>query len=125
MSRHSLPIYSLPRHSSLRHVLAIAIALSLSGAVLAGPPIALADSRTKHSTESLARRALTVRKDESASAIAELRSMGPDGLRAFLEANRLEIEAALKTHGESHDADSPDRLPLAQNNQVLLALDSL
>lgn len=125
MSRHSLP-----SHPSLRHVLAMAVALSMSGAVLAGPPLALADSSTKHSTESLARRALAADKEESANAIAELRSMGSEGLRAFLEANRLEIQAALNTPGTSRDGDSRDgdlrdRRPSTQSNQVLSALDSL
>jgi hypothetical protein len=46
--------------------------------------------------------------------------MGPEGLRAFLEANRSEIDAALRTPGESSD-----RLPSAQSNQVLTALDSI
>ena len=74
MSRHSLP-----RNSSPRHVLAMVVALSMTGAVLAGPPIALADSSSKHSAESLARRALAADKEESTNAVAELRSIGPEG----------------------------------------------
>ncbi|MEK6408953.1 MAG: hypothetical protein AABN34_18675 [Acidobacteriota bacterium] len=115
MPRHSLPKYLLPRH-----LLTMVVALTMSGAALAGPPIALADSTNKHSTGSLTRRALATQKDEAANAIAELRSMGPEGLRAFLEANRPEIEAAIYTPG-----DSRDRLRSAQNNHVLAALDSL
>jgi len=49
---------------------------------------------------------------ESANAIAELRSMGPEGLRAFLAANSVEIEAALKTRSNARD-------------NVLSALDSI
>jgi hypothetical protein len=125
-----MPRHSLPRHSSLRYVSAIAVALSISSAVLAGPPTALADSSDRHSTESIARRALAADKEESGNAVAALRSMGPEGLRAFLEANRLEIEAALNTPGSSRDGDSRDRVlrdrwPSAQNNQVLSALDSV
>lgn len=99
-----------------RHLLSMVVALSMSSAALAGPPITV-DSRTRHSAESLARHALTANKDESANAIAELRSMGPEGLRAFLEANSVEIEAALKTPANSHSVDS--------RNQVLAALDSV
>lgn len=115
MTRLLLPSLWLPRP-----LLAMGVVLSISGAALDGLPIALADSPNKHSTESLARLALAVHKDESANAIAELRSMGPEGLRAFLEANRTEIQAATSIPG-----DSGDRLPSAQNNQVLLALDSI
>ena len=115
----------MPSHSLPRHLLTMAVAISMSSAVLAGPPIPRADSPGKHSTESLARRALAANKDESANAIAELRSMGPEGLRAFLEANRLEIEAALITSGELRDGDSRDRLPSAKDKQVLSAFDSI
>lgn len=122
----------MPRHLLPEHLLAMVVALSMSGA-------ALADSLTKHSTESLAGRALAAHKDEPANAIAELRSKGPEGLRAFLEANRPEIEAALKTPGgpldrllpalntpsDSRTGDSSDPLRSAQNNQVLAALDSI
>jgi hypothetical protein len=117
----------MPRHLLPRQLLAMVVALSMSSTALATSPIALADqpsaladSPIKRSTESLARKALAAHKDESANAIAELRSMGPEGLRAFLEANRSEIEAAINTTG-----DSRDRLPSAQNNHVLAALDSV
>ncbi len=103
----------MPRHLLPKPLLAMVVALTIG-------ITARADSPTTHSTESLARRALGTHKNESASAIAELRSMGPEGLRAFLETNRHEIEAALRTSGESSD-----RLRLAQSNQVLAALDSL
>jgi hypothetical protein len=99
--------------------LAIAVALSMSGAALAGPPIT-ADSPGKHSTEGLARRALDADKDASAKAIGELRLMGPEGLRVFLEANRAEIQTAIKT-----PVDSNDRSPSARNNPTLAALDSI
>ena len=70
--------------------------------------------------ESLARLALAA-NSESENAIAELRSLGPEGLRAFLETNRLEIEAATKTPtGVSIDSSSS-----GQNNHVLSALDSI
>ena len=105
--------------------LAMVVALSISGAALPGPPIALGDSPNRHSTESLARRALAAHKDEAASAIAELRSMGPEGLRAFLEANRSEIEVALNTPRDTRNGDSPDQARPAQDNQVLSALDSI
>jgi len=110
------------------------VALSIGSAALAAPPtarankptalvdspLALGDSPTKHSTESLARRAVAAHKDESANAIAELRSMGPEGLRAFVEANRAEIEASLNRAGSSRD-----RLQPTQSMQVLAALDTI
>jgi hypothetical protein len=107
-----------------RHLLAMAVVLSISGAALAGPPTT-ADSSRKHSTESLARRALVANEDESSNAIVELRSMGSEGLRAFLEANRTEIEAALKTHGVASGGDSGDHARSAKGNQVLSVLDSI
>jgi hypothetical protein len=105
-----------------RHLLVMAVAVSISGT--ACPSISLAispvDSAGKHSAESLARNALAIRKGESSNAIAALRSMGPEGLRAFLEANSAEIEAAVKAHSGSGDnAGSP------QGNQALAALDSI
>jgi hypothetical protein len=81
---------------------------------------AIADSPAKHSTESLARLALEADKNESANALAKLRSMGPEGLQVFLEANKDEIEAAIPTNGEARD-----RAMSAQSNQVLTALDSI
>jgi len=59
-------------------------------------------------------------KEESANAIGELRSMGPEGLNAFLEANSAEIEAALSKFSESSNQSMP-----AKSNQVLAALDSI
>ncbi|HLF84867.1 MAG TPA: hypothetical protein VI837_11885 [Blastocatellia bacterium] len=129
----------MPRHLLPGPFLAMAVAFSIGSTALAAPPTARsnkptalvdppsarADSPTRRSTESLARRALAAYKDESANAIAELRSIGPAGLRAFLEANRREIEAALNTPDDSSAGDSRDRLRSPQNNQVLAALDSI
>ena len=82
--------------------------------------VALAESPTSRSTKSLARRALAANGNESANAISKLRSMGPAGLRAFLETNHQKIEAALKTPG-----DSRNDLPAVADSQVLAALDSI
>lgn len=102
----------MPRHLLRKPLLVMIVALTIGST-------ALAESPTRHSTESLARRAVAANENESANAIAELRSMGPEGLNAFLKANRSEIEAALKTSG-----DSRNHLPAA-DNQVLSALDSI
>jgi len=78
---------------------------------------------------------------EAANAIAELRSMGPEGLRVFLEANSAEIEASLKSRAGSRK-EGPRNESLAaegsiaatmrkapasssQSDQVLSALDSI
>ena len=124
----------MPGHTLTSSLLATVVALSMSSAALAVPPIAPADSKTRHSTESLARRALAANA-ESASAVAELRSMGPEGLRAFLETNRREIEAALKTptgafnggssKGDARPSDSRNHARSAQNDHVLSTLDSI
>ena len=45
-----------------RHLLGMVVALSMTGAALAGPPITV-DSLTRHSTESPARRALGANKE--------------------------------------------------------------
>src|SRR5262249_33660231 len=42
-------------------------------------------------------------KTEAAKAIAELRSMGPAGLRGFVEANEAEIGSAVRTPGAMRD----------------------
>src|SRR5258708_12418944 len=109
----------MPRNVLPRHLLGMVVALSMSCAALAGPPTTV-DSLTRHSTESLARRALGPNKDASANAIGELRSMGPEGLSAFLEANSAEIEAALSKFNESSNQSMS-----AKSNQVLAALDSI
>jgi hypothetical protein len=105
----------MPRHLLRKPSLAMVVALAIGST-------ALADSPTTHSTESLARLAVGAHKHESAHAIGELRSIGPEGLRAFIEANRPEIEAALKTSGDSRDGDSRGK---SADKQVLAALDSI
>lgn len=122
MSGHLLP----------RTLLSIVAVVSMSSAAVAtspGLPIGSdkrpGESSSRLSTETLAKRVLETDRAEAASAVAELRSRGPEGLRAFLEANRAEIDSALKTSGESGAADSSDRLRSAQSNQVLSALDSI
>lgn len=116
----------LPRHRLARPLLTMAIALSMSGVVLASSLTARADSAGKHSTESLARRALAAEKVEAANAVAELRSMGPDGLRAFLVTNSNEIEAAIRTHaGSRNQSLTHQDNQVDQSNQVLSALDSI
>src|SRR5262249_9832765 len=70
---------------------------------------ALADSKMR---EPASRRAMSEDKTEAAKAIAELRSMGPAGLRAFVEANEAEIGSAVRTPGPMRD-------------RVLGALDSI
>ncbi|HWO01465.1 MAG TPA: hypothetical protein VNS63_19555 [Blastocatellia bacterium] len=100
-------------HSSPKSLLTLVVFLSIAST-------ALADLPTRHSTEALARRALAADRDQSASAVSDLRSMGPEGLQAFLQTNRAEIEAALKASG-----DSRDRSSAAADNHVLAALDSL
>lgn len=126
----------LRRHRLARPLLAMAVALSISSVALAGSLTALTDSANKHATESLARRALAVDNDEAANAVGELRTMGPDGLRVFLEANNAEINAAVKSRAHSrNEGPGPDgsiasstRKAMAsssQRNQVLSALDSI
>ncbi|HKA20393.1 MAG TPA: hypothetical protein VKN18_19045 [Blastocatellia bacterium] len=85
------------------------VALSVSSAALAAT---LSNPRSKTSTKSLAHRALATDKAESEKAIGELRSMGAEGLRLFLETNRSEIDAAAAIPGNSH-------------NRVLEVLDSV
>jgi hypothetical protein len=102
----------MQRHSLKRYLLSLGVVIASSAVTLSGPTPA--DSPAKHLPEALARRAMTAHGDEASEAIAELRAMGPDGLRVFLESNRAEIDAALKA-----SANSP------QNSQVLSALDSL
>jgi len=119
----------MPRRLLRLHLSAIVVALTTSVAVLARQPIA-ADSAEKDSTgslSSLARRAVAAHNDDSSQAIAELRSRGPEGLRAFLEFNRLELNAALKTATESHDreAQAGGASTSGQSNQVFSALDSI
>jgi hypothetical protein len=118
----------MPRRLLRLHLPAIAVALTTSVAVLARQPIA-ADSAEKHaagSLSSLARRAVAAHNDDSSQAIAELRSRGPEGLRAFLEFNRSELNAALKAATESNDreAQAGGASTSGQSNQVFSALDS-
>jgi len=72
----------------------------------------VSDPPTKSSNKSLAHRALASDKVESEKAITELRSMGSEGLRAFLETNRAEIDSAAAVPGNA-------------GNRVLEVLDSL
>jgi hypothetical protein len=51
--------------------------------------------------------------------------MGPQGLRIFLEANSAEIDAAAKSHADSHTDGLRDNASFDQSNQVLSALDSI
>jgi len=115
----------MPGSSLSRNLLAMAVALSMSSTALATSTAPLTDSPTKRSAGSLARQALAAHTNESASAIAELRSMGPEGLRAYLEANQLEIEAATMTLGNSGNVESRNQSMSAKSNQVLAALDSI
>src|SRR4030095_5709568 len=100
------------RHSLKGYLLSLGVVIATSAAALAGP--LPADSPAKHMPESLARRALAALNDEASEAVAELRAMGPDGLRIFLDSNRAEIDAAINASGNS-----------LKDNQVLSALDSL
>jgi len=111
----------------------------MSEAALAGPPTSSTDFTNKRANESVARTALVANLEESANAIAELRSMGPEGLRVFLEANNPEIEAAVKSRagagkegnenlGAKGSIAAGTRKATAsssQGNQVLSALDSI
>jgi len=118
------------RHSLPGLVLTSFIAVSLSGVATAGSSTMRSDSSAKPSLETLARRALT-NNGESAIAIDTLRSMGPEGLRAFLDANHLEIEAAVNGSPAANDGWSesnadPGKLGRStKNKQVLAALDSI
>ena len=118
----------MTRMSFPGHLLAVVVGASLAGAAMALPSIPASDSSSKRSAELLARMAAAANA-ESANAIAELRSMGHEGLRAFLETNRLEIEAALKPRTESGNGAlagaSRDHEQSRQNNHVLAALDSI
>src|SRR5262249_61259507 len=71
--------------------------------------VALADSKVR---EPAARRAISEDKIDAAKAIAELRAMGPEGLRTFVEAHEGEIGFAMKAAGPMRD-------------RVLAALDSI
>ena len=115
----------MPGSSLSRNLLAMAVALSMSSTALATSTPALTDSPTRRSAGSLARQALAAHTNESASAIAELRSMGPEGLRAYLEANQLEIKAATMTLGNPGNVESRNQSMSAKSNQVLAALDSI
>ena len=121
------------RHSLVTSVLTMVLTVSPTVAALANSSAATSDSSNKRSMESLARLALEANA-ESANAIEELRAMGPEGLRAFLETNRPEIEAALKTTSSFKGDQGDDGSPLAdvrdhglssKKNQVLSALDSI
>ncbi|HYV02991.1 MAG TPA: hypothetical protein VFB82_00295 [Blastocatellia bacterium] len=104
-----------------RMLLSILIALSMLSAAVADPT----EPPSKHTTESLATLALEAGPAEAAIAVAELRSRGPEGLRAFLEANRSEIDAAAKPSAGSSTGDSLDHARSARSNQVLATLDSI
>lgn len=112
------------------HLLTVVVVLSLAGAAMAFPSIPASDSASKRSAELLARTAASAGA-QSANAIAELRSMGPEGLRAFLDTNRLEIDAALprslseSRHGDSAAGVSEDIRQSTQKTRVLAALDSI
>ena len=97
----------MPRR--LTRLSAAILALSVSSAALAAT---LSDPPSKTFTKSLSHRALAADKAESEKAIGELRSMGAEGLRSFLETNRFEIDGAAATPGNSH-------------NRVLDVLDSI
>jgi hypothetical protein len=117
------------RHSLVTSVLAVVLSVSLSVAALAKSSATPSDSPNKHSLESLARLALEANA-ESANAIEELRSMGPEGLLAFLETNRLEIEAAIKPTNASKGVEGKvgvvaDPARSAKDDKVLTALDSI
>lgn len=81
--------------------------------VLAALSTALAELPTRRSAASLARRAVEADSTESAIAVAELRLMGAEGLRAFLEANGSDIQSALKNRART------------SGSKVLAALDSV
>lgn len=110
-------------------VVAMTVALSVSSVALASSLTARADSARTSPTEALARRAVAANKDASANAVAELRAMGPEGLQAFLKANRADIEAAVKALADSrnqsllHQGNQADQYN--QSDQVLSALDSI
>jgi len=99
----------MPRYLSKLSSAVLAFSLSSVVFAYAEPP---SDPTVNGPTKLLAHRALTADKAESVKAINELRSMGTEGLRAFLETNRSEIDAAVSIPGEP-------------GNRVLEALDSL
>jgi hypothetical protein len=129
------------RRSLLGTPFAIVGVLLISEAGLAGPPTSPGAFINKRANESVARRALIANPEESANAIAELRSMGPDGLRLFLEANSAEIEASVNSRAgsgkevprsenlgaEASIAATMRKAPASssQSDQVLSALDSI
>ncbi|HMG34147.1 MAG TPA: hypothetical protein VKM94_09440 [Blastocatellia bacterium] len=85
-----------------RHLIVFAAVLSMVGTTLA-------DSRLG---EPASRRAISENEAEAAKAIAELRAMGPEGLKAFVDANDSEIRAAIGNPGPRRE-------------RVLSALDSI
>jgi hypothetical protein len=98
----------MPRHLSK---LGIAILASLVVSVMLASAAPPSDRTPNTSIKLLAHRALATDRAESEKAIVELRSMGPDGLRAFLETNRSDIDAAM--------------IPGNPSSRVLDSLDSL
>jgi hypothetical protein len=112
------------RRSFVATLFGVVLIILMSKAALASLPAASSDSFKESSSEVLARRAFMANPEESANAISALRSMGPDGLRVFLESNNAEIEAAIKSRSNSRKGSSSDA-GSTQTNQVLAALDSI
>src|SRR5215510_12547636 len=94
--------FPLERSSMTRQLIACLAIVSIV-------TVALADSKVR---EPAARRAISEDKIDAAKAIAELRAMGPEGLRTFVEAKEAEIGLAMKAAGSMRD-------------RVLSALDSI
>jgi hypothetical protein len=98
----------MPQHLSRLSTGVLALLVSTVMSASAGAP---SERALNASTKSLAHRALAADRAESKKALVELRSMGPEGLRAFLETNRSDIEAAVvQGNFSSRVLDSLDSL---------------
>lgn len=112
----------MPGHISPQKFLAIVVSVLLSGSALAGTLKIPGEKSSKRSSSLLAERALAENAD-SASAIAELRALGPAGLGAFLDANRDAIQSAIKSRAGS--TELLDSTNSQRSNRVLSTLDSI
>ena len=114
----------MPGHVSPQKFLALVVSVLLSGSALAGTLKVPSEKSTKGSISSLVERALAENAD-SANAVAELRALGPSGLKAFLDANRDAINSAIKSRAGTTGGELTDTTNSLQRNRVLSALDSI
>ena len=78
---------------ALKNSIILVVALSLCGTAVANPFLTDDSPRLGHPTKG--RKATGSNEHDAAPSIAELREMGPAGLKAFLDTNGSQIEAAV------------------------------